>query len=303
MLADRRLIAVLGLSKGGTNHLAQCLHACDGVIGLTEGVSRMLHPSRRDLDQILTSHAIEAGVLKPKKPLADARALCVNKVNYTLVTYPEVWVRFLSEDRHAATLILLRNPFMIHRSRVQFVRDRKPQRTRWLDPAQLARELLELLAAAWRLPESFIVIHEHGLEDRHAHVLLEMGLAPVEQSAAGRPESCHRCGMALTRKPRLTGDSHEWLFCPRCEQFIEGEGHYNFLRDDSDVDAYRQSETDALDDRLARELRARLGCGVVEFFAGGAHWTDHAGQTFRRLIEQEADRWEQVPLNEILYPY
>ncbi len=303
MLAERRLIIMLGLSRGGTNHLAQRLHACCGVAGFTEGMSRLIHPTRDERRQIVRREAVESAVLKPAKPAFDCPVWSFNKVNYALQVYPEAWIDFLNKDGDSRTLILLRHPLMIHQSRVRYVREKKPQRVRWLDPAQLAREWLELLAAAWRISNAAVVFHEHALVDNHDAFLRQtLDLVP---EAAHTPTHCPACRDELARRPRHPSDPQEWLFCPRCDRFVEGEGDYNFLRSESDAERYRESEREALSQfgECAGTLGAAIGREAVQFFADGRHWLPDAPTEFQSLLNASADRWRSVPMNEILYPY
>ncbi|MFQ5429784.1 MAG: hypothetical protein ACE5E1_05685 [Phycisphaerae bacterium] len=301
MLSDKRLIAILGLSRGGTNHLAQCIHACEAVVGLTEGISRLIQPTRKPGRQILTPAAVQRGVFKPTKRFEAARIVCLNKVNYTLVAYPGAWVRFLAADNRTRTIVLLRNPLMIHQSRLRFVRTRKPQRTRWTDPHQLGRELLELLAMAWRLPEATIVFHEAALADGYAGFLQDrLDLKREEKSA---PESCPDCDARLRVRRRESDDPNDWLFCPSCQRFIEGEGEYNFLRREEDLEHYRRQEAEARDPTVLSALRESVGTTVVDFFLDGRHWTSAGPTALRQALDAQPDRWRPIRLDEILYPY
>lgn len=303
MLAEKRLIVMLGLSRGGTNHLAQRLHACEGVVGFTEGMSRLIHPIRSDARQIMRREAIEAAVLKPFKSPFESPVWSFNKVNYALQVYPEAWVEFLRTDANTSALLLLRHPLMIHQSRVRYVRDKKPQRTRWLNPEQLAREWLELLAAAWRLPNAILVFHEHALIDNHDETLRNaLDLVPRHQCS---PTHCQVCRAILIEKKRTTADENPWLYCPSCERFIEGEGDYNFLRTESNVERCRSEErnVDAELKSVAAVLSDVLGRQAVDFFREGGHWEPNAAAEFRPILNADADRWNRVPLNEILYPY
>lgn len=301
MLGDRHFIAVLGLSRGGTNHLAQRIHACEGVVGLTEGVSRLIQPTRDANRQILTAAAVEQGILKPTKSLESARCVCTNKVNYTLITYPESWIKFLTTDPTAHTVILLRNPLMVHRSRLRFVHARKPQRRRWLDPQQLARELLELLAMTWHLRESTIVFHEQSLVDGYLNLLRNhLDLVPSTRTV---PDVCPDCGCALQIRPRFEVDGADWLHCGECDRFIEGEGHYNYVRCEDDIKEYQEQERGALDASVIQVLREMVGSEIIDLFIDGIHWTDDGRRAIRQALNDDADRWRAVPLNEILYPY
>ncbi|MBN2561964.1 MAG: hypothetical protein JXQ75_13650 [Phycisphaerae bacterium] len=300
MLGERQMVVILGLSKGGTNHLAQVVHACDGVVGFTEGISRLVHPTRRPERQIVTSEAFQAGVLKPVKPLERASIVSLNKVNYTLVVYPEAWGRFLAADGNSKTVVLLRNPLMIHRSRLAYVRRTKPQRVRWLEPQQLAREMVELFALTWRLPRATIAFHERGLIDRHKSLLDELGLSGSRDVA---PNACPSCGGRLDRRRRSDDDPNEWLFCQTCRRFIGGEGDYNYIRREDDIEGYRRQEVQARNDDVMAVLRQRLGDGLVDLFCDGAHWTNEGRQAVRDALNRDADRWRAVPLNEMLYPY
>lgn len=303
MLAEKRLIVMLGLSRGGTNHLAQRLHACEGVAGFTEGMSRLFHPTRCDARQIMRREALEAAVLKPFKSPFESPVWSFNKVNYALQVYPEAWVEFLRTDANTTALILLRHPLMIHQSRVRYVQDKKPQRTRWLNPEQLAREWLELLAAAWRLPDALFVFHEHTLIDNHDETLRKsLDLVPRHRMA---PTHCHVCRAILIEQKRTPVEEHPWLYCPSCNRFIEGEGDYNFLRTESSVEKCRTQERTAGAEfkSVAAVLSDILGRQVVEFFQDGRHWESNAAAQFRPILNNDADRWNRVPLNEILYPY
>ncbi len=301
MLGNRRLISILGLSKGGTNHLAQCVHACQDVVGLTESASRLMHPTRDDHRQILTPEAVQAGVLKPTKPFGQVGIVSVNKINYTLVAYPEAWAQFLANDDNSSTVVLLRNPMMVHRSRTRYVNTTKPQRTAWLNAHKLAREILELLAMTWRLPNAVIAFHEHGLTDHYRDLLVNrLGLDP---SAAVQPDRCQTCGTALDQRRRSRDDPSAWLFCPTCERFIEGEGSYNYLRKEDDLNAYRAQEADARSDDLIKILRDAVGDTPTDLFLDGAHWSNDGPDALRTALDGDADRWRSVPLNEILYPY
>lgn len=302
MLGQRKLIVILGLSRGGTNHLAQRVHSCAGVAGFSEGMSRMIVPSRHDARQIIRREALESAVLKPQKPAFDTGTWSFNKVNYTLVSYPEGWAQFLNRDSQSRTLLLLRHPLMIHRSRVQYVQSKKPQRRRWLDAGQLAREFCELLALAWRIPAADIVFHEQSLDDNY-HALLSSRLA-LEPTEA-RPEACPACRGPIEGRARASDRGRHWLFCAACDQFIEGEGDYNFLRREEDVERCRFDERQSLQQYadVQGALCEAMGRPIVEFFANGEHWSSQAAGAFRALIDADADRWRHVPLNEILYPY
>ncbi len=301
MLGDRPLLAMMGLSKGGTNHLAQCAHACEGVVGLTEGLSHLIRPTRRSDGQLLSQGAVQGGVLKPAKTISAESTLAINKLNYTVVSWPESWVRFLSDDSNSSTVSLLRNPFMVHQSRVRFVRREKPQRTAWLDPRHLVRELMELLAMTWRLPDASIAFHERGLTDHHASLLEgNLGLVTTNRRV---PANCDTCGTVLERHRRVPDDDNDWPFCPSCRRFVEGEGGYNFLRVESDLEAYRREERAALDDAVLVAMRAAIGRRPVEFFVDGGHWAQDGERSLRDILGRDPDRWCKVRLDEILYPY
>jgi hypothetical protein len=239
--------------------------------------------------------------LQPAKPFDQAAAVSVNKINYTLVVYPEAWVRFLASDDNNSTVVLLRNPLMVHRSRTRYVRTIKPQRTAWLSAPKLAREMIELLAITWQLPNAMIAFHEHGLTDQYQHLLVDrLGLTPADTI---RPERCQTCGSALDQRRRSSDDPNAWLFCPTCERFIEGEGSYNYLRKENDLDTYKAQETDARNDDVVKILRDAIGDVPIDLFLDGAHWSSEGSIAMRAALNDDADRWKSVPLNEILYPY
>ncbi len=302
MLGDRKLIIVLGLSRGGTNHLAQRIHACEGVAGFSEGMSRMIVPSRNDARQIVRREALGAAVLKPGKPAFDTACWSFNKVNYTLVSYPEAWVEFLRRDSASTAIVLLRHPLMVHHSRVQYVQSRKRQRVRWLAVDQLAREYRELLAIAWRLEGARFVFHEQAIAGNYeAFLRHDLRLIPRD----GIPSQCPACAGPLDQRARPDDGGRTWLYCEGCSRFIEGEGDYNFIRRESDTSRYREHEN-AYRDKYRVELnclKEALGAAVIDFFAQGRHWETDAPATMQPLLSADADRWAGVPLNEILYPY
>ena len=301
MLDDRPLVAILGLSKGGTNHLAQLVHACEGVVGLDERVSRLIQPTRKMKHQILTADAVASGILRPLKPLEQAKVIAVNKVNYSLVSYPEAWAKFLSDDVQSRTIVLLRNPLMVHQSRLAYVRGTKPQRTRWLDPRQLARELAELLALAWHLPQAEVVFHERGLVDRYRQLLT----GPLGLTTSGEIviEDCPTCGGGLERRQRHADPASIWLYCTGCAKFAEGAGNYNYIRRPDDPQRYRRQEASLRNDDTIGILTESLGRGPIDLFLEGQHWSDDGSQALRDCLNRDADRWRAVPLNDTLYPY
>lgn len=303
----RGYILVWGLSRGGTNLCAQRLHALRGVASLSETASRLIQPGELDSSHGLDARMAEADQLPPAKPLDGLAYVTLNKINYALRCYPRDWLYRAAGDPACRSILLVRNPFEVHRSRINYVNRHKPQRVRWTQVEQLARDWREFARVAVDLLESGrgrIILHERSAEDRAGFVQRVSALAGEKliDESADVPSVCARCGGALTRKRRYDYDPNDWLHCPVCDLFAEGFGNYNYIRQAARED-FGAWKGRCRVDELAREFRPWMGERLLDFFLADEHLKPGAEATLADILRADRPRYADVPLDDILYPY
>ena len=233
--------------------------------------------------------------------------ISLNKINYALRCYPQDWLYRAGSNPRCRSILLLRNPFEVHRSRINWVKRHKPQRVRWLAVEQLARDWRELARIAVELIEKNrgrLFLHERTAGDRAEFVRQISGLVgkPMADEMADIPTSCARCGELLARKKRYEWDINDWLWCPGCNLFAEGFGNYNYIREAAKEDLENwKSRCDT--DSLIAEFRPWLGEKLLEFFLADEHLKVGGELVLSNLLLSARSHYADVPLDDILYPY
>lgn len=304
---QRGYLLIWGLSRGGTNLCAERLHALRGVASLSETASRFIQPGELDVAHGLEAKMVAGDQLPPAKPPAGLRYVSLNKINYALRCYPQDWLYRAASDPRCWSILLVRNPFEIHRSRINYVRRHKAQRVRWLAVEQLARDWREFARVAIELIEKGrgrIFLHERTAEDRAGFVgqVSELAGEAFVDELADVPTVCARCGGPLARKKRYDWDVNDWLWCPKCDLFAEGFGNYNYIREAAKEDFANWKSRCGVEE-LIGEFRPWLGEKLLEFCLADGHLKAGGERVLADLLLADRSRYADVPLDDILYPY
>jgi hypothetical protein len=278
-----------------------------GVLSLNETASRLTLPGELTADHALSERFVAESSLPPPKAIgAGIDYLCLNKINYALRCYPQHWLEHAVHYADTRAIVLFRNPFEIHRSRCNWVKRYKPQRVRWQQTEQLARDWLELCRMSVELlatGRARVFIHERWAGDREGFTgkVSQLCGHDLIDDHADVPGQCLRCGGALVRRQRYAWDPNDWLFCGACDLFLAGFGDYNFIREPSNenFDGWREK----VDGALAAQFSPWLGEAMLEFFMSNGHLEARGEERLEALVLAERERHLATRLDDILYPY